>query len=346
MKPAGQDAAILPKFDMRPFTSTLNMGLIEWINKTYNVLEDLHPRVTPKGMTMAELPNDAIQLYIHHFKQVVKMVEFLCFLNFGGCKMVVVGPLQPGAVHVTYTTPLMARLEDVPSKTRLMGYTVQPYPKVLVEKQKKCLKAVEKAATKAAQGVDALENKKAVGKRHVGERGTYRPNKKKARQETPLTVNMSYGYISSPVPLNHSKPLDTLADAPYACEGAFVGRLDVLRNQTNEKSPPHHGVVQENLEENMLIDDAERNVADDNVVHQEGGGDNSDGGSGVKICYDGCKKELTKLQVEHQDKVVAYDLLLKHYEAALNVEKGLHDRVDKLEEEKKEWESAQEKQAA
>nr|GFA54642.1 hypothetical protein [Tanacetum cinerariifolium] len=221
MKPAGQDAAILPKFNMRPFTSTLNMGLIEWINKTYNVLEDLHTRVAPEGMTMAELPNDAIQLYIHHFKQVVKMVEFLRFLNFGGCKMAVVGPLQPGAVHVTYTTPLMARLEDVPSKTRLMG------------------------------------------------------------------------------------------------------------NQTNEQSPPHHGVVQENLDENMLIDDAERNVADDNV-----------------ICYDGCKKELTKLQVEHQDKVVAYDLLLKDYEAALNVKKGLHDRVDELEEEKKEWESAQEKQAA
>nr|GEZ85042.1 hypothetical protein [Tanacetum cinerariifolium] len=65
----------------------------------------------------------------------------------------------------------------------------------------------------------------------------------------------------------------------------------------------------------------------------------------VKLRYNECKKKLAKLQAEHKDKSAAHDLLLKDYEAALTIEKALHDRVDELEDEKKEWDNTQEKQA-
>ncbi|GKC58933.1 hypothetical protein Tco_1086531 [Tanacetum coccineum] len=279
-----------------------------------------------------------------------------------------------------------------------------PFPtfrgsKIAAEKKRQ--KAVEKVATKVGQEAGAPEKaKKAAGNSHASKGGASRPKKKKARQETPSIVDMSSRHISSPVPLNHSKPFDTLANIPHASSGASASRLDVMRNQTDNQSPTHHDVVLKNIEENVVNEDAERNAADEKDIHHVAGGDNTGGGlsphlgshdravrsndnideaesssarrswkqlgqyvqtqsnmllrfealsegyvdlhhahescKDVKLRYNGCKNELSKLQAEHQDKVAARDLLLKDYKVALNVEKGLQDRVEELEEEKKE----------
>nr|GEW50876.1 hypothetical protein [Tanacetum cinerariifolium] len=251
-------------------------------------------------------------------RKVVTMAELLRFPTFRG-----------------------SRLEDVPPKTRLMEYAEHPCKKVHAEKEKKRQKAVEKATTKAGQEACApVKAKKAARNRHAGKGGASYPKKKKVRQETPSTIDMSSGHISSPVPLNHSKPFDTLDDIPYAFGGASASRLD----------------------ENVVNEDAERNAADENDVHHVAGGDNTGGGSSphlgsrerdvrstdnidkaesneikvalpeedyvdlhhahesckdVKLRYNGCKKELTKLQAEYQDKVAARDLLLKDYEGEM-----------------------------
>nr|GFB11835.1 hypothetical protein [Tanacetum cinerariifolium] len=55
-------------------------------------------------------------------------------------------------------------------------FAEKPCPKVLTEKEKKRLKAAEKAAAKAAQGGDApTKDKKVAGKWRAGEGGTSRP---------------------------------------------------------------------------------------------------------------------------------------------------------------------------
>ncbi|GKB66056.1 hypothetical protein Tco_0927468 [Tanacetum coccineum] len=68
-KPVGPalEAGSLPKFDMHIHRSSLTEIQVRWLTKCYGILEDLHPRVVPKGMTMNALPNDAIGLYAHHF---------------------------------------------------------------------------------------------------------------------------------------------------------------------------------------------------------------------------------------------------------------------------------------
>nr|GFB11834.1 hypothetical protein [Tanacetum cinerariifolium] len=154
-EPAGHvaDATVLPKFDMHLFTSTLNEGNIEWVKKAYSIPKDLHHRVAPKGMTMTELPSDAIGLYLHHFKQCGLRVPFSTFF---------LGVIHLPALGNLMKPMLRARLKDVPPKTRLMEFAEKPCPKVLTEKEKKRLKAAEKAAAKAAQGGDAPTKDKKV----------------------------------------------------------------------------------------------------------------------------------------------------------------------------------------
>nr|GEU58448.1 hypothetical protein [Tanacetum cinerariifolium] len=61
------NAVVLPKFGMHLYQSSLNETHFKWLVKCYVILEDLHPRIVPAGMTMDRLLNDAIGLYVHHF---------------------------------------------------------------------------------------------------------------------------------------------------------------------------------------------------------------------------------------------------------------------------------------
>ncbi|GJS71044.1 hypothetical protein Tco_0703885 [Tanacetum coccineum] len=57
----------------------------------------------------------------------------------------------------------------------------------------------------------------------------------------------------------------------------------------------------------------------------------------IHLRYDESKKDLAKLRTDHEEKVGAHDLLLKDYNYDVNVEEGLHERIEELEREKKEW---------
>ncbi|GJV40094.1 retrovirus-related pol polyprotein from transposon TNT 1-94 [Tanacetum coccineum] len=78
------EATTLPKFDMHLYKSSLNETHVKWLIKCYKILEELHPRVVSEGITMDELPNDAIRLYVHHFQQGGLRVPFsIIFLKVG-----------------------------------------------------------------------------------------------------------------------------------------------------------------------------------------------------------------------------------------------------------------------
>ncbi|GJZ33968.1 hypothetical protein Tco_0579404 [Tanacetum coccineum] len=68
---------MLLKFDMHLYTSSMDEIHVNWYIKSYNILIDLHPCVAPTGMTMDQLPDDAIGLYLHHFQQGGLRVPFL-----------------------------------------------------------------------------------------------------------------------------------------------------------------------------------------------------------------------------------------------------------------------------
>ncbi|GJZ98441.1 hypothetical protein Tco_0670894 [Tanacetum coccineum] len=54
------EAAVLPKFDMHLYKSSLTKTHVKWLVKCYGISVELHPRVVPEGMTMDRLPDDAI----------------------------------------------------------------------------------------------------------------------------------------------------------------------------------------------------------------------------------------------------------------------------------------------
>ncbi|GJY20886.1 hypothetical protein Tco_0393452 [Tanacetum coccineum] len=58
----------------------------------------------------------------------------------------------------------------------------------------------------------------------------------------------------------------------------------------------------------------------------------------MKARYKKCKKEMGKLRYAYDESVYAYDQLLKYYDGALNTKKGLNERVEEMEGEKKELE--------
>ncbi|GJT92368.1 gypsy type transposase [Tanacetum coccineum] len=65
----------------------------------------------------------------------------------------------------------------------------------------------------------------------------------------------------------------------------------------------------------------------------------------VKARYKECRKELAKAQSAYDEKTSAYDQLSKNYVGALTREKSLQDRLEELEEEKKETEQLNSAQA-
>ncbi|GJY50589.1 V-type proton ATPase subunit B2 [Tanacetum coccineum] len=65
----------------------------------------------------------------------------------------------------------------------------------------------------------------------------------------------------------------------------------------------------------------------------------------VKVRFKECRKELAKVQSAYDEKTAAYDKLSKNYEGALIREKSLQDRLEELEEEKKEVDNLNSSQA-
>nr|GEV76880.1 hypothetical protein [Tanacetum cinerariifolium] len=59
------NAAVLPKFDMHLYQSSLNETHFKWLVKCHVISKDLHPRIVPVGMTMDRLLNEAIGLYVY-----------------------------------------------------------------------------------------------------------------------------------------------------------------------------------------------------------------------------------------------------------------------------------------
>nr|GEX72695.1 hypothetical protein [Tanacetum cinerariifolium] len=242
---------------------------------------------------------------------------------------------------------------------------INPALEVLAEKEKKHKKAKAKAAEKAGAPERVA---KVVGKRRAREEGTYRPKKKKIHHDS-LTIELNVNHVSSPTPINQSKPLHALANEAHVYEDVSTRRLDALRNQADEQS-----LLRSNVNEEMS--DRLENVGDgngdgDGGFVNEGHSDNTSrlfgdmmadlftpadneffndrvpDGSAIKhheSCedtkahYKGCKKELAKLQSAYDENMSAYDQLSKDYDGALIREKRLQEMVEELEEEKKEME--------
>ncbi|GJZ98425.1 hypothetical protein Tco_0670878 [Tanacetum coccineum] len=155
--------------------------------------------------------------------KVVTMAEFLRLPNFKGCK-IVGGDLLP------------------------LGSA-----RVLDNKEKKKRKAEEKDAANAPAA--NIQAERVARNKDAGKQGA----RKKRRVHARNPVRPDSEHVSSPIPLNHAKPLETLADEDYVSPNVSAGRMGVLRNQTDEHVTPPPGVnaggfvrggegVQENLD--------------------------------------------------------------------------------------------------
>nr|GEW71101.1 hypothetical protein [Tanacetum cinerariifolium] len=130
--------------------------------------------------------------------------------------------------------------------------------KVLDDKEKKKRKDEEKAAAHAANAdiqVDKFVTKRGAGKEDV---------RKKRRVRAGVSVQQDSEPVSSPTPLNHAKPLDTITDTEYISPNASAGRMGALQNQTDEHAHPpplvNVGVLttgEEGIQENVNADFAD-----------------------------------------------------------------------------------------
>ncbi|GJZ07726.1 hypothetical protein Tco_0542009 [Tanacetum coccineum] len=181
-----------------------------------------------------------------------------------GCKVTARTLLLLGTARVTHLNPPADRLEDIPPKTGEMEVAEMSCRKVLAKKEKNRKKAEARATTKAD---DHDQVEKVAGKKHASEEGTYRKKKRKTRLWTP-TINLDSEHVSSPTPLNHSKPLETLTNEAHVFESVFAGRLNALRNQTDVQSPPCHDVIHENVDEHMVDGGASNEHGDENIIDE------------------------------------------------------------------------------
>nr|GEZ82846.1 hypothetical protein [Tanacetum cinerariifolium] len=130
------------------------------------------------------------------YAAVITMVEFLRLPNFKGCKVSVGVLLLPGTARVTHLAPHAGR-----------------------EKKRK-------AGEKAAAKVLAVNTQaKTVVNKDAGKVG---PRKKK-RLCAGAHVHPNSEHVSSPIPLNHAKPIEALANEERVSPPLSVGRMDTLR---------------------------------------------------------------------------------------------------------------------
>nr|GEW56175.1 hypothetical protein [Tanacetum cinerariifolium] len=325
------------------------------------VLEaDLHQRVVPEGMTMNTLPNDALGLYAHHFQQgglrvpfssfflkdskgkgnaivpsvltlyILSMTEFLKLPNFKGCKITAGALLPAGMARVTHLANPTTTLEDIPPKTVDMTMAEIPCRRVLDDKEKKMKKA-EKKATANSPTVE-IQVKVRIDK-GAGKDGPHKKQKVKARpQVQPISE-----HVSSHIPQNHAEPLDTLANEGHVSPYVSAKRMGVLRTQTDEHITPRA-----NIDEDATREEA-HGYANANLA-DEGHRDNEEGcqhpEAVEKLARDKVvpdeEAKLAKVQAAYDRKVSDHDQLSKNYEGTLVCEKSAQERLEELEEEKKE----------
>ncbi|GKF65584.1 hypothetical protein Tco_0192101, partial [Tanacetum coccineum] len=191
-----------------------------------------------------------------------------------GCK-VAAGDLLPlRSARVTHLANPAERLEDIPPKTGDMVTAEIPCRKVLDDKEKKKRKAEAKVAANVPDADIQVE--KVDGKRGAGKEGACK--KRRVRLET--LVHPYSEHVSSPVPLNHAKPLETLANEEYVSPNASAGRMGALRDQTDEHAtPPPPQIV--NANELVTGGEGVQENADAAFAN-EGHGDNEGGFSGLR----------------------------------------------------------------
>nr|GEV82058.1 PXMP2/4 family protein 4-like [Tanacetum cinerariifolium] len=298
------EAGALPKFDMHLYKSSLNESHVRYLAKLHGIPVELHSRVVPEGnwfsfqkpylkgsptslkkwkdkfflvnrraapIAMAwrhhdfsvadPLPrpseynaSDVAKpreivisfhrpplsiLYVVGLSNVWKRRPCVFYKGFGG-EGFCWGSSSPGTVKVTNLAPLAGRLEDIPPKTGDMMVAEMPCRKVLDDKEKKKRKAEEKTAARAPAAnvqVDAAANK-----------GADKEGPRKKRR---------------------AKPLEALAHEEHTSPPLSVGRMDTLRDQTDE-----HATSPRVDEEGQGNADASHAI--------EGHGDNEGGLSGLQ----------------------------------------------------------------
>ncbi|GKD68120.1 hypothetical protein Tco_1322210 [Tanacetum coccineum] len=163
--------------------------------------------------------------------KVITMAEFLRLPNCKGCEVAARTLLPPGTARVTLRAPPAKRLEDIPPNTWDMVVAKIPCQKVLDDKEKKKRKAEEKIAAQApAANIQAEATVNKVARREG-------PRKKRRIRSGPQTPPDSE-HVSSPAPLNQAEPLEALANEEHVSPPLSVGRMDTLRDQTDEHATP------------------------------------------------------------------------------------------------------------
>ena len=85
------------KFDMHVHTSKLSQHTLDRLCTEYGIPADLHPMVPPDGLTMNELPESKIGIYVHQVKLGGVRVPFSSFL------LAVIGYFR---VHISQLVPI------------------------------------------------------------------------------------------------------------------------------------------------------------------------------------------------------------------------------------------------
>ncbi|GJZ66304.1 hypothetical protein Tco_0623000, partial [Tanacetum coccineum] len=142
------------------------------------------------------------------------MAEFLQLPNFKGCKVAAGELLPPDSARVTHLSSPAECLKDLPPKTGDMVTAEQPCRKFLDDKEKNKRKVEDKAAVDAS-GVDT-QVEKVVRDKGAGKEGS----RKKRRVRVGTLVHPASEHVSSPIPLNHAKPLKILANEQYVSPNA------------------------------------------------------------------------------------------------------------------------------
>ncbi|GJV76967.1 hypothetical protein Tco_1508551 [Tanacetum coccineum] len=186
------------------------------------------------------------------------------------CKLPLRALLPRAQLGLTHLANPAERLKDIPLKTGDMVTAEIPCRKVLDDKERKKRKAEAKVAANVA-GVD-IQAERVAGNKDAGKEGTSR-KKRRVCLEAPVKPNSEH--VSSPTPLNHVHPLETLADKEHASPHASADRMSFLQNQTDEHATPPSVVNANELVIGEAGGGGQENV--DHAFANEGHGDNEGG---------------------------------------------------------------------
>ncbi|GKC71402.1 PXMP2/4 family protein 4-like protein [Tanacetum coccineum] len=335
--------------------------------------------------------------------KVITMAGFLRLPNFKGCKVAAGTLLPPGTARVTHLAPPAARLEDIPPKTGDMIVVEIPCRKVVDDKEKKsgmprgeghhqgscwlnssveAQGCVAKATENRAKPLEALANEEHVSiPLLVGRMDTLRdqtdetcvspgswPINKGGLSESadlPSPVNPS-GMIVPAISWKCMLPKNVVPDVEASYSAGRFGNLpftpqwgltdsshmdnsrecrDMVANFTPaDEEFFNEGFWDESAirrswkllcqsaqqQANVLLRFKALKEQHANLVYAH------ESCTDVKAHFKECRKELAAVQSAYDEKVSAYDQLSKNYDRALTREKGLQDRLEELEEEKKE----------